>query len=209
MPTSKRKTPIKAGKKPPQRKTATTSPAKRPPARAARRGPLIEVRRSSIHGRGVYALRKIRKGTRIIEYVGEHISQDEADRRFELKGDDDGHTFLFIIDKRTVIDGGTDSNEARYINHHCDPNCETVIEDRRVFVEAVRTIQPGEELGYDYQLTWESTDDPQDLALYACRCDAAQCRKTMLYKDPIDKKKKKKKRKTKLKSKSKSAARKK
>jgi hypothetical protein len=61
-----------------------------------------------------------------------------------------------------------------------------VIEGRRVFIEAVRTIQPGEELGYDYQLTWDSTDDPAELALYACRCGAPQCRGTMLDREPLD-----------------------
>ena len=78
---------------------------------------------------------------------------------------------------------------ARFINHSCNPNCETVIENSRVFIEAIRRIKPGEELGYDYQLTWESTDDPAELALYACRCGAKQCRGTMLDTEPLDKSK--------------------
>ena len=147
---------------------------------------LVEARRSSIHGTGVYATAFIKKGTRIIEYLGERISHAEADRRYELKGDDDGHTFLFIASTRTVIDAGVDGNEARFINHHCSPNCETVIENSRVFIEAIRNIEPGEELGYDYQLTWESTDDPQELALYECRCGAKRCRGTMLDTEPLD-----------------------
>ena len=128
----------------------------------------------------------IKKGSRVIEYLGERISHAEADRRYEEKGDDDGHTFLFIASNRTVIDAGVDGNEARFINHSCDPNCETVIERSRVFIEAIRDIQPGEELGYDYQLTWESTDDPTELANYACRCGAKRCRGTMLDKHPTD-----------------------
>jgi SET domain-containing protein len=151
--------------------------------------PLVEARNSNIHGRGVYAIAPIRKGTRIIEYLGERISHAEADRRYEIKGDDDGHTFLFIASNRTVIDAGVDGNEARFINHSCSPNCETVIEDSRVFIDAIRNIKPGEELGYDYQLTWESTDDPAELALYACRCGAKRCRSTMLDREPTDKKK--------------------
>jgi len=146
------------------------------------------VRRSRIHGNGVYAARRIRKGTRIVEYLGERISHATADARYEDKGQDDGHTFLFIVDGRTVIDAGVAGNEARFINHSCDPNCDTVIEDRRVFIEALRTIQPGEELGYEYGLTWESTDDPDELARYACRCGAASCRGTMLAEEPTDKK---------------------
>jgi uncharacterized protein len=154
--------------------------------------PLIQARRSRIHGRGVYAVAPIKKGARIIEYLGERISHAEADRRYARKGDDDGHTFLFIASSRTVIDAGVDGNDARFINHSCDPNCETVIENSRVFIEAVRNIKPGEELGYDYQLTWESTDDPAELGLYACRCGAKKCRGTMLDTEPVDKQKKKK-----------------
>jgi len=154
----------------------------------ASRPPLIVVRRSRIHGSGVYAARRIRKGTRIIEYVGERISHDAADARYEAKGQDDGHTFLFVVSDGMVIDAGVGGNDARFINHSCDPNCETVIEGGRVFIEARRTIQPGEELGYEYGLTWESTDPPEELAHYACRCGAARCRGTMLDPVPLDEK---------------------
>jgi len=146
------------------------------------------VRESKIHGRGVYAIAPIRRGTRIIEYLGERISHAEADRRYDTK-DDDGHTFLFIASRRTVIDAGVDGNGARFINHSCAPNCETVIERSRVFIDAIRNIKPGDELGYDYQLTWESTDEPAELALYSCRCGAPKCRGTMLDREPVDKKK--------------------
>jgi SET domain-containing protein len=174
-------------------KSAPASKARRKPARPVvskyATSPLIEARDSAIHGRGVYAVAPIRKGTRIIEYLGERISHAEADRRYEIKGDDNGHTFLFIASNRTVIDAGVDGNDARFINHCCAPNCETVIENGRVFIDAVRNIKPGEELGYDYQLTWESTDDPAELALYACRCGAKKCRGTMLDLEPTDQKK--------------------
>jgi len=162
-------------------------------APAAEANPLYVVKRSKIHGRGVYAARRIRSGTRIIEYVGDRISHEEADSRYEMKADDDGHTFLFVVDDDLCIDAGVGGNAARFINHKCDANCETIIEGRRVFIEAIRTIQPGEELGYDYQLTWESTDDPDELALYACRCGAANCRGTMLDRESVDARKKKKK----------------
>ena len=155
--------------------------------------PLVEARDSPIHGKGVYARVPIKKGARVIEYLGERISHSEADSRYELKDDDDGHTFLFIASSRTVIDAGVDGNDARFINHHCNPNCGTVIENSRVFIDALRDIKPGEELGYDYQLTWESTDDPVELALYECRCGAKKCRGTMLDREPLDKKKKAKK----------------
>lgn len=152
---------------------------------------LISVYDSPIHGRGVVAAQPIKKGTRIVEYLGDRISHAEADRRYELKGDDDGHTFLFIASSRTVIDAGVNGNEARFINHSCAPNCETVTENARVFIEAIRNIKAGDELGYDYQLTWESTDDPKELANYDCRCGAKRCRGTMLDSEPLDKQKKK------------------
>ncbi|MDY6947056.1 MAG: SET domain-containing protein-lysine N-methyltransferase [Pseudomonadota bacterium] len=177
MPKQNRRSPSRSSSKSPKR---TASPAN---------SPLVEARDSAIHGRGVYAILPIKKGARVIEYLGERISHSEADDRYEKKGDDDGHTFLFIASNRTVIDAGVDGNDARFINHSCNPNCETVIENSRVFIDAIRDIKPGEELGYDYQLTWESTDDPTELALYACRCGAKQCRGTMLDKEPIDKKK--------------------
>ena len=142
--------------------------------------PLVEVRDSPIHGRGVFALRRIRKGTRIIEYTGERVSHVEADRRYEDRPENDNHTFLFIVDRRTVIDAGVGGNEARYINHACDPNCESVIEGRRVFIEALRDIEPGEELAYDYQIQREKDDPPNVEQIWACRCGAHQCRGTML-----------------------------
>lgn len=188
-----------------QARTSGTSRSQKKAVRKARRplpkkravslatSPLVEARDSAIHGRGVYAVAPIKKGTRIIEYLGERISHAEADARYEQKGDDDGHTFLFIASNRTVIDAGVDGNDARFINHSCNPNCETVIENSRVFIDAIRNIKPGEELGYDYQLTWESTDEPEELALYACRCGAKKCRGTMLDKEPVDKKAEKEK----------------
>jgi SET domain-containing protein len=157
--------------------------------------PLIETRNSKIHGRGVYAGAPIKKGTRILEYLGERITHSEADRRYARKKKDDGHTFLFVASHRTVIDAGVGGNDARFINHSCAPNCETAIEEvggrNRVFIDAIRDIKPGEELGYDYQLTWESTDDPADLALYNCRCGAKNCRGTMLDREPLDKQREK------------------
>lgn len=177
--------------KPAVRQARRPSPKKR--AVSLANSPLVEARNSAIHGRGVYAIAPIKKGTRVLEYLGERISHAEADARYEKKGDDDGHTFLFIASNRTVIDAGTDGNDARFINHSCNPNCETVIENSRVFIDAIRSIKPGEELGYDYQLTWESTDDPAELALYACRCGAKKCRGTMLDTEPVDRKAEKQK----------------
>ena len=83
--------------------------------------PMYVVRRSPIHGRGVYATRRIPKGTRIAEYLGERISHEEADARYAAKADD-GHTFLFVVTKKICIDATEEGNDARFINHSCDPN---------------------------------------------------------------------------------------
>lgn len=145
------------------------------------RAPLIEVRRSRVHGRGVFALRRIRRGTRIIEYLGERISHRVADRRYEDHDENDNHTFLFSVDRGLVIDAGVDGNDARFINHSCAPNCESVIERRRVFIDALRDIAPGEELSYDYQIGRERGDPPNVDEIYACRCGSKECRGTMLW----------------------------
>ncbi len=151
---------------------------------------LIEVRRSNVHGLGVFALQPISKGTRIIEYLGERVTHAEADRRYESKEVNDSHTFLFIVDGRTVIDAGVDGNDARFFNHSCEPNCESVVEKRRVYIEALRDVGPGEELTYDYQIQRED-DDPQNIdEVFACRCGFPNCRGTMLW--PTERKAKRK-----------------
>jgi SET domain-containing protein len=153
------------------------------------RSPLIKVRRSRVHGMGVFAVKPIRKGTRIIEYLGERVSHAEADRRYDDKDASDNHTFLFTVDRKTVIDAGVGGNDARYFNHCCDPNCESVIEDRRVFIESIRDIEPGEELSYDYQISREADDPPDVDEVFACRCGATKCRGTMLWPPKRPKKK--------------------
>ncbi|HEY4211498.1 MAG TPA: SET domain-containing protein-lysine N-methyltransferase [Steroidobacteraceae bacterium] len=153
---------------------------------------LIEVRRSKVHGMGVFALKPIVKGTRIIEYLGDRVSHAEADRRYEGKDANDSHTFLFIVDSRIVIDAGADGNDARFFNHSCDTNCESVIEAKRVFIEATRDIAVGQELTYDYQIYREASDPPNIDDVFACRCGAANCRGTMLWPQEPKKRRKKK-----------------
>ena len=145
-----------------------------------RRPPLFEVRHSVIHGYGVFAARRVRKGTTVIEYLGERVSHGLADARYEGKDPNDNHTFLFTVDAKTVIDAGVNGNEARYINHSCAPNCESVSVKKRIFIVAIRTIQPGEELSYDYQIQRDADDASDVDRVYACRCGAEQCRGSML-----------------------------
>ena len=148
---------------------------------AIREPPAFEVRESRLHGLGVFATRPIARGARVIEYLGERVSHAEADRRYGDKDAGDNHTFLFIVDARTVIDAGVDGNEARYVNHSCEPNCESIIENRRVFIDAIRDVEAGEELTYDYQIQREPDDPPDIDAIFACRCGFQRCRGTMLW----------------------------
>lgn len=146
------------------------------------RKPRIIVRNSRIHGRGIYAGRKLAAGERIVEYKGERITWKEADRRPPSDPDDPNHTFFFSLsDGRTVIDAGRGGNAARWMNHSCDPNCETEeTEDGRVFIQAVRDIRRGEELNYDYGLIIDERITPTLKKAYLCRCGSPNCRGTML-----------------------------
>jgi uncharacterized protein len=151
--------------------------------------PAYQLRRSPVDGKGLFAARPIAKRETIIEYAGERISHEEADRRHESKAKDDNHTFLFTIDAKTVVDGGVHGNDARFINHSCDPNCEVVAADGVLLVQAVRNVRQGEELAYEYNLNRAPDDPPEIEQLYACRCGAATCRGTMLAPHKTPKKK--------------------
>jgi uncharacterized protein len=146
------------------------------------RRPLYVVRTSRIHGRGVFAARRIRKGTRIVEYKGERIDNDEADRRYDETGMKRHHTFLFTLDKNTVIDGAIrrGGGDASYINHSCEPNCEAVISGKRIFIHALETIEPGTELAYDYQYERTGKNDKELEKFYFCKCGAPGCRGSIM-----------------------------
>lgn len=163
---------------------ASKAPAKHVSTKSALRPRLYVVRTSQIHGRGVYAARAIRKGEKIVEYKGEIISWKEADRRPPSDPDDPHHTFLFSLDDgKRVIDANVGGNDARWINHSCDPNCETEeTESGRVYIEAIRDIPRGEELHYDYCLILDEKITKKIRRQYECRCGARKCRGTMLAK---------------------------
>jgi len=136
--------------------------------------------RSGIHGRGVYARVDIPKGTRLIEYTGERISNDEADRRYDDDNMRDHHTFLFILNERTCIDAAHGGNISRFINHKCDPNCVAWIEGEHIWIDALRDIAQGEELGYDYEYDFLPGYKVEDLEFYGCRCGSPKCRGTIV-----------------------------
>jgi uncharacterized protein len=152
-------------------------PAKAVPAGDTRR---IQVRRSGVHGKGVYALQDLAEGETLIEYVGEVISWREALRRHPHDPLDPNHTFYFHIDDKHVIDGKQGGNSSRWINHSCKPNCEADEDGGRVFIKALRNIAAGEELFYDYGLIIDAKYTPKLLAEYPCWCGAKNCRGTLL-----------------------------
>ncbi len=151
-----------------RKKTFKTSPEK------------VEVRKSGVHGKGVYATAAIRKGERIIEYTGEHMPWDAAMELPPRDPKDPYHTFFFSLDDGDVIDASRGGNDSRWINHSCDPNCETTEEQCRIFVYAKRAIRPGEELFYDYKIVPAERRTKKLEKEFACLCGSANCRGTML-----------------------------
>jgi SET domain-containing protein len=156
---------------------------KKAPPVAAARAPSsrrIVVRRSGVHGKGVFTTTAFAAGERIIEYTGEVITWEEAQNRHPHDPSDPNHTFYFHVDEQHVIDGNFNGNSSRWINHGCAPNCEAEDVDGRIFIHALREIAPGEELFFDYRLMLEGRQTAKVKREYACRCGAAECRGTML-----------------------------
>jgi uncharacterized protein len=146
------------------RKTKTSKPATR-----------IEVRESGVHGRGVYATQFIPKDARIIEYAGQRVSWDDAPN-----DENNPHTFNFGLESGDVINPEIGGNDARWINHCCDPNCEAIEEDDRIFIYAIRDIEPGQELFYDYAMEIDEPITEESKREFACHCGSSNCRGTML-----------------------------
>ena len=135
------------------------------------------IRSSAIHAAGCYTTAAIRKGSRVAEYTGHHLTKQQADRAFE----DSPITYLFGLGNgKIVIDG---HSMAMFINHSCDPNCETEEKDGHVWIKAIRNISPAEELTYDYCL-YDGGDDEA-----VCNCGAPKCRGTMYSREEIRRRK--------------------
>jgi SET domain-containing protein len=138
----------------------------------------LQVRQSPVHGTGLFASIEFDEGVRLIEYQGRRLRWEDAsaERDGELS-----HTFLMSLNDGRVIDGGVRGSRARYLNHSCAPNCETYEDDKgRVFIYTARKVEAGEELTLDYGLQVEGPITTAVKRRYACRCGAANCRKTML-----------------------------
>lgn len=129
------------------------------------------VRSSDVHAAGVFTTTPIRRRSKVVEYTGPIITKEEGDKIYEHRD----ITYLFAVGKGTdVIDG---HGIAAFLNHSCDPNCETDEIKGKIWILAIRDIRPGEELTYDYNLFDGAEDDPAQ-----CHCKAKHCRGS-LYSD--------------------------
>lgn len=140
----------------------------------------FEIRSSPIQGQGAFATHRIPEGTRLIEYAGELLTPAEADARYPDAPGERHHTFLFAIDDDIVIDAAVGGNDARWINHSCAPNCDAVVDAKRIWIETLRDIEVGEELAYDYAYELEERHTAAAKRRFPCHCGARQCRGTML-----------------------------
>lgn len=133
-----------------------------------------EPRKSGIHQTGVFATKRIPKGARVIEYVGEKLKTKEAEARNvahseSVEGTDDASVFMFIVDKKHQLDGNVPYNTARFINHSCAANCYPDVIKKRVWIIADREIERGEELAYNYGF------DVEHYKEHPCRCGSKKC----------------------------------
>ena len=157
----------------------------------------IAARRSPIHGNGVFALVDIPKGVELIEYRGKLLTMAQADRKY-ANTSDSGHTFLFTLNEKYVLDANSEGNIARWINHSCAPNCKAFVHENedgdprkdRVVIESLRALKPGEELTYDYGIVLEERLTPRLKAIWACRCGSRSCTGTLLKPKSAPRKKK-------------------
>ena len=139
------------------------------------------VKTSTVHGNGVFARRKISAGTCIVEYQGERIEWATAEQRAQSAGRPISHTFFFSLADGRVIDGASKGNDARFINHACEPNCEPLEhEDGRVFIYSLMDIERGEELTYYYALIYEGRHTSSVKRAFPCYCGSPNCTGTML-----------------------------
>ncbi len=138
---------------------------------------LWKMKRSKVHGNGIFALASIKKNTKIIEYIGEKILRSEGNKRSEkrikkyLNSKTEGSVYIFELNSRYDIDGSPLYNKARYINHSCNPNCEVDIIDNKIWISSIKNIKESEELTYDYGYEF----DKEDYKDHTCQCGSKNC----------------------------------
>ncbi len=136
-----------------------------------------KLKKSKVHGSGIFATKDIQKGKRIIEYIGEKVPRSEGNKRSEkrikkyLGSEKEGSVYIFELNSKYDIDGSPLYNKARYINHSCNPNCEVDIIDGKIWISSIKKIKKGEELNYDYGYEFDK-DDYKD---HVCMCGSKEC----------------------------------
>ncbi len=156
-----------------------------------------KVKKSKVHGTGVFASENIKKNHKVIEYIGEKITKTEGDKRSErrlkkyLNSKDEGSVYIFELNSRYDIDGTFKYNKARYINHSCKPNCEVRIEKGKIWIYSIKNIKKGDELNYDYGYDF----DGEDYRDHVCKCGSRNCVGYIVSSEDIPKLKKHLKRK--------------
>lgn len=135
------------------------------------------VKKSRVHGSGIFACENIKKNKKIIQYIGEKVSRKEGDKRSErrikkyLNSKKTGSVYIFELNKKFDIDGSPAYNKARYINHSCNPNCEVEITNGQIWIQSIKRIKKGEELSYDYGYEFDS----EDYTDHICKCGSKNC----------------------------------
>ncbi|MDA9591710.1 SET domain-containing protein-lysine N-methyltransferase [Pelagibacteraceae bacterium] len=136
-----------------------------------------KVKKSKVHGTGVFATQDIKNGTKIIEYIGDKVTKKEGDKRSSerikkyLNSKISGSVYIFELNKKYDIDGSPLYNKARYINHSCNPNCEVDIIKGHIWISSIKDIKKGNELNYDYGYPFDK-DDFKD---HVCKCGSKKC----------------------------------
>ena len=150
---------------------------------------LWKLRKSAVHGSGLFAANDIKKGTRIIEYVGDKVLRSEGNKRSEqrikkyLNSSKTGSVYIFELNKKYDIDGFVSKNTAKFINHSCNPNCEVDILSDRIWISSIKRIKKGEELSYDYGYSF----DKEDYKDHICKCGDKKCIGFIISSDEWDK----------------------
>ena len=151
-----------------------------------------KLKKSKVHGSGLFATQNIKKGTRIIEYVGEKVKRKEGNRRSAerikkyLNSKQTGSVYIFELNRNYDIDGSPNYNTARYINHSCNPNCEVDIVKNRIWIISIKNIKKGSEFNYDYGYEF----DEDDYTDHICKCGSPKCIGYIISKDDWKKYKK-------------------
>ena len=136
-----------------------------------------KLKKSKIHGKGIFATQYIKKNTKIIQYIGKKVTRAEGNLRSEkrlkkfLNSEEDGSVYIFELNSKFDIDGSYLYNKARYINHSCNPNCEVDIKNDEIWISSIKNIKKGDELSYDYGFEF----DEDDFMDHKCKCGSKKC----------------------------------